>query len=265
MTKPTKWDDLSPRVTSGVALAIVGLGLIWAGGMAMTALVAVAAGLMIWELVRLVARDREREAVVLGLISGLLLGLVLVNRVADPLLFPLLGLPALAAMVRARQDRMIAGCYALAIMVAAYGAAAFRGGYGLAFFLWLVLVVISSDLLGYFGGRVFGGPKFWPAVSPKKTWSGTLAGWVGAAAIGAVFTLAYGAPAWLAAFSVIVAFAAQMGDIAESAIKRRSGVKDSSAILPGHGGLLDRFDGMIGAIVFVILWGVALPIPAIGG
>ncbi|MCB2128799.1 MAG: phosphatidate cytidylyltransferase [Rhodobacteraceae bacterium] len=265
MNKAAKWEDLGPRAASGVGLAIVGLGLIWAGGMALTALVAVAAGLMIWELVRLVAKDREREAIILGAISGLLLGLILMNRVADPLLFPLLGLPALAAMVRARQDRLIAGCYAMAIMVAAYGAAAFRGGYGLTFFLWLVLVVISSDLLGYFGGRIFGGPKFWPAISPKKTWSGTLAGWVGAAIVGAVFTLVFGAPAWLAAFSVVVAFAAQMGDIAESAIKRRSGVKDSSAILPGHGGLLDRFDGMIGAIVFVILWGIALPVPAIGG
>ena len=85
------------------------------------------------------------------------------------------------------------------------------------------------------------------------------------ALLAAFFVLWAGAPAWLIGFSVIVAFASQLGDIAESAIKRRTGVKDSSNILPGHGGVLDRFDGLIGAVTLLVLWGFVLPLPGFGG
>jgi phosphatidate cytidylyltransferase len=93
--------------------------------------------------------------------------------------------------------------------------------------------VIASDVLGYFAGRILGGPKFWPRVSPKKTWSGTVAGWVGAAGVGlgsGPRGLGSAALVWV---SPLVAFAGQMGDIAESAIKRRAGVKDSLEPDPG--------------------------------
>jgi phosphatidate cytidylyltransferase len=114
---------------------------------------------------------------------------------------------------------------------------------------------------GYFAGRSLGGPKFWPAVSPKKTWSGTVAGWIGAAMVGLGFVLA-GHGGWaLVLLSPVVAFAGQMGDVVESWLKRRAGVKDSSHLIPGHGGLLDRFDALIGATVVVMLIGLVFPLP----
>jgi phosphatidate cytidylyltransferase len=124
-----------------------------------------------------------------------------------------------------------------------------------------------SDVAGYFAGRMLGGPKFWPRVSPKKTWSGTIAGWIGAALVGAIWA------AWLDAgwetigISVALAMMAQMGDIAESAVKRKVGVKDSSNLLPGHGGLFDRFDAMLGAaLMLLVIESISEfpPVPGVG-
>jgi phosphatidate cytidylyltransferase len=106
---------------------------------------------------------------------------------------------------------------------------------------------------GYFAGRILGGPKFWPKVSPKKTWSGTIAGWVGAALVGLAFWAAGLGEAALIWVSPLVGFAGQMGDIAESAIKRRAGVKDSSNLIPGHGGLMDRFDALAFAAILAVI------------
>jgi phosphatidate cytidylyltransferase len=133
--------------------------------------------------------------------------------------------------------------------------------------LWFLFVVWATDSWAMIAGRVFKGPLLAPRISPKKTWSGTVAGWVGAALVGLGFAIAYRQPVvTLVLFSALTAFAAQMGDIAESAIKRRAGVKDSSNLIPGHGGLLDRFDALIGASVFVLLWGLLrLPLPIFAG
>jgi phosphatidate cytidylyltransferase len=127
--------------------------------------------------------------------------------------------------------------------------------------LWLIVVVVVTDVLGYFAGRMIGGPKFWPAVSPKKTWSGTIFGWIGAALVGVIFVIYTGASFELVGISIAVAMASQMGDIAESAVKRMMGVKDSSTLIPGHGGVLDRFDGMLGATVFLLLVGQFIGFP----
>jgi phosphatidate cytidylyltransferase len=102
-----------------------------------------------------------------------------------------------------------------------------------------------SDVGGYVAGRIIGGVKFWPSISPKKTWSGTIAGWILTALLG-FFLVQSSGEEWMVAVAVAVAFGAQLGDIAESWIKRRVGVKDSSNLIPGHGGFLDRFDGFIG-------------------
>jgi phosphatidate cytidylyltransferase len=141
-------------------------------------------------------------------------------------------------------------------MVAGYGLVEFREEAGTTGILWLVTVVVMSDVAGYFAGRMIGGPKFWPKVSPKKTWSGTVAGWIGAVLVGLGFVLA-GMGGWaLLVLSPLVAFAGLLGDGAESWIKRRAGVKDSSHLIPGHGGLLDRFDALIGATVLVMVLGL---------
>jgi phosphatidate cytidylyltransferase len=113
--------------------------------------------------------------------------------------------------------------------------------------MWLVLVVVVTDVVGYFAGRAIGGPKFWPRVSPKKTWSGTVAGWAVAVAVALLFMPLLAAGPGLIVASVLIAMAGQAGDIAQSAIKRHAGVKDSSNLIPGHGGVMDRFDALVAA------------------
>ena len=165
--------------------------------------------------------------------------------------------------VQSGQVRRGAVPYALVILLACLSLILLELRYGITPILWLVCVVVASDVAGYFAGRAFGGPKFWPAISPKKTWSGTVAGWVGAALVGLGFMLA-GQGGWaLVVLSPFVAFAGQMGDIAESWFKRRAGVKDSSNLIPGHGGFLDRFDALIFAAV--VVGGIALLAPGVLG
>ncbi|MGM0586484.1 MAG: phosphatidate cytidylyltransferase [Pseudomonadota bacterium] len=121
--------------------------------------------------------------------------------------------------------------------------------YGWEALLWVALTVAATDVGGYFFGRMLGGPRLWPAVSPGKTWSGFLGG-VGLATLtGALFSAAT-TDTWaheVAIVSALMAAVAQGGDLGESALKRRAGVKDSSRLIPGHGGLLDRLDGLLAA------------------
>ena len=162
--------------------------------------------------------------------------------------------PVIGAFLVARGRWIFAG-YGLALAAAIFWFLTTRGD-GIIGLLWVVLIVVASDILGYFAGRILGGPKFWPRVSPKKTWSGTIAGWIGAGFVGAAFA-GYGfegplgGGASVTVLSVLAAFAGQMGDITESAIKRFAGIKDSSNLIPGHGGLLDRFDALTGAALFL--------------
>ncbi|MCV2870082.1 phosphatidate cytidylyltransferase [Defluviimonas sp. WL0002] len=263
MSGGAKWDDLAPRLLAGLAMAVVGVADVVAGGIWIEALSIAVTGLMIWELAAMTAPDRPGEARLLGMIAALCLAGILWNHA--PFAIALALVPPGIGALRPRRDRAVFFLYGFAVMMTGYGFVAFRGGLGLSFLLWVVAVVVASDVLGYFGGRIIGGAKFWPRVSPKKTWSGTVSGWIGAALVGAAFSAFVGAPSWLFALSALVAFAAQMGDIAESAIKRRAGVKDSSHLIPGHGGVLDRFDGLIGAVLFLILMGFVLPLPVIGG
>lgn len=124
---------------------------------------------------------------------------------------------------------------------------------------WLMIVTWSTDIFAYFAGRGIGGPKLAPRISPNKTWAGLAGGVVGAAVLGwlAARLLNLGAP-WLyvgAAMGVI----AQAGDLYESWLKRRAGIKDSGTILPGHGGVLDRLDGLLPVIVATLLLLIAGP------
>lgn len=259
-----KWSDLRTRLMSGAVVLVIGLAAVWCGGLALQLLAVAVAGLAIWELTRLTDPQPPQRPVLIGVLAAGVMALVLYLHWPTWLLALLL--PSALGQIGPRRDRLIYAVYAFLILLAVYGFVAFRQGYGLPFTLWLLGVVIASDVMGYFGGRMIGGPKFWPRLSPKKTWSGTIAGWVGAGLVGLIFALLYKQPFSLILLSALTAFAAQMGDIAESAIKRRAGVKDSSNLIPGHGGILDRFDALIGAAVFVLLWGVVqLPLPIFEG
>lgn len=262
MSEPSKWSDLAPRLASGVAMAVGGLALVWLGGPWFATLATVAGALMVWELAAMTDRARRDEAVVVGAGAAMILGAVCLTR--DPWLWPLLLMPSLYGLLRPKRPmRLVFAVYAALIMLACYGLVAFRETFGPLWLMWLILVVVVTDIAGYFAGRLIGGPKFWPRVSPKKTWSGTVAGWLGAAAVGAVFLRFSTAGIDLLWISALLAFASQMGDVAESAIKRRCGVKDSSNLIPGHGGLMDRFDGLLGAALFMLLVALLTDVPSV--
>ncbi|MFG1344702.1 phosphatidate cytidylyltransferase [Xanthobacter autotrophicus DSM 431] len=136
---------------------------------------------------------------------------------------------------------------------------------GLIAVLFLCAVVWATDIFAYFTGRALGGPKLWPRVSPNKTWSGaiggTLAGIIAGVGVGAFAALPSLVP--LAGLALLLSIVSQAGDLAESAVKRRAGVKDASRLIPGHGGLLDRLDGFAAASLVaagvVFLRGAAEP------
>jgi phosphatidate cytidylyltransferase len=121
--------------------------------------------------------------------------------------------------------------------------------------LWVVAVVWATDIGAYFLGKLAGGVKLAPRISPGKTWSGLIGGMCWAAVASAAMGLAFeqGATFGLAAIGVVLAIVAQMGDLLESAAKRDAGVKDSGHLIPGHGGLLDRIDGLVAVLVAVAL------------
>jgi phosphatidate cytidylyltransferase len=269
----SRWADLRPRMLSALVMASVGAVEIWLGGWTFSALVVALTSLMLWELGAMTRpapladmrsqRPRRapqgRSAAVLGLLGGACLIITLLS----PREFSaaLLLVPALAFALTPRRDRRLAALWAAAAMIAGYGLIALRNDAGTAAIVWIVSVVVASDVMGYFAGRTLGGPKFWPAISPKKTWSGTVAGWLGAMGVGFGFWAFGYAPLGIVILSPLVSFAGQMGDIAESWIKRRTGVKDSSLLIPGHGGFMDRFDAMVGAVVLVMLLSLVVPLP----
>lgn len=261
---PGRWADLAPRLASAVVLAVVGAVHVWLGGLAFLALIAALTGLMLWELARMTGRGGPSWLpLALGLAGALALGIDEgVPAMPAWLLFPPL---ALAAALTPRIFPVVSGLMALAMLAAGHGLFVIRDEAGTGVLLWVLAVVIVSDVAGYFAGRVLGGPKFWPAISPKKTWSGTVAGWVGAVLVGLAFW-ASGHGAWfLPLLSPFVGFAGQMGDIGESWIKRRADVKDSSHLIPGHGGVMDRFDALTGAVLLVMALQPLVPLAHLAG
>jgi len=240
------WSDLRARTISGVVLAAIALFAVVWGGTPYLFFVALCCGLMIWEL--------SQIAVAKPIVSGILGALSAFGFVASGLIGAV-GVVAVfcavpvALLLSASRERLRVALHAVLVLGAGVSLLVLRGELGLIWLLWMIFVVISTDIAGYFVGRMVGGPKFWPAISPKKTWSGIVGGWVAAGVVGGLFDLRLVGP--LVLLSVVLSFASQMGDIAESALKRRFGVKDSSNLIPGHGGFLDRFDALIAAAALV--------------
>jgi phosphatidate cytidylyltransferase len=117
--------------------------------------------------------------------------------------------------------------------------------------IWLISIVIATDIAAYFAGRALRGPKLAPRVSPGKTWSGAAGGLAGAVAVGLGLGLALelARPLVLVAAALVFSLISQLGDLVESGLKRAFSVKDASGILPGHGGMMDRVDGIVAALV----------------
>lgn len=245
-----RWADLGPRAASAAVMIVLGTAAVVAGGVWFQMLAVFVTAVMVWELWTMVEPRRPTAGMLLAaLVASVLSGAFATHGLWQVLLFlpaPLIGAAA------ARQARPTFFAFALAIQVAGWGLVTFRAEHGFFWLLWLIGVVVATDILGYFAGRLIGGPKFWPRVSPKKTWAGTVAGWAGAALVGLAFREAGDAGFRLVLLSVFLSIASQWGDIAESALKRSVGVKDSSALIPGHGGLFDRFDALLGASIFML-------------
>ncbi len=254
-----KFADLRTRLLSAVAVAAAALLCIWLGGVFIAVLAAIAAGLMMAEWRTITAQTLE-EPVRAGAIYVFAVAWV-------PLIYPVQGwgiaVFGLAAMTLygavqdIRRGHRGAGAWAslgaFYIGIAALAFVALRGvePYGFLSILWAALVVIGADVGGYFAGRVIGGPKLWPAISPKKTWAGLGGGIVLAFLLGGLFSWGTTGTYFyqVCAVSVVAALLAQGGDLAESALKRHFGVKDAGSLIPGHGGVLDRLDGHMVAVL----------------
>jgi phosphatidate cytidylyltransferase len=167
-----------------------------------------------------------------------------------------IGLVAVGLMTTERRNWTAAGfLYAAAAEIASVllRLDAVKGFVALVFVL---LIVWVTDSGGYFAGRGIGGPKLWPRVSPKKTWAGAIGGFAASLAVAGIFAAAdLGKTGPLLMISGLLSVVSQLGDLFESAVKRRFGVKDSSQIIPGHGGLLDRLDGFVAAVAVAALFG----------
>lgn len=253
-----KWGDLAPRLTTSVFLIGIGVITIYLGGVWFAGLVALAIGLIGWELSGMALASRPK---LIGVVAGLCcLGVL---WLPDGWGLPLIIVPVIVAQPSLRRAHLSHAIFLTLSILAGYGLVDLRGEASPNWLVWLIMIVAVTDIFGYFAGRMIGGPKFWPRVSPKKTWSGTVAGWVGALCVGLV-ALTFGSVGpEILAISVAVSMASQLGDVAESAMKRHVGVKDSSNLLPGHGGVFDRFDGVLGASVFLLLVAQIIDFPPV--
>lgn len=244
------------RIAAAAVLIPLAIGAAYAGGWLWFALVLVAAiGLYIeWLTVVGVRKPLVMAAGSVALFgAAIYLGL---GQISSFYILCAAGLAVAALFVsRHRGWAALGGCYAAAALVASI---AVRNDsiWGFTALMFIFLIVWVTDIGGYVAGRGIGGPRLWPRVSPKKTWAGAIGGFVASLAVAAGFAAVdLGRVIPLLALAAGLSIASQLGDLFESAVKRRFGVKDSSHIIPGHGGLLDRLDGFVAAVALAALIG----------
>jgi phosphatidate cytidylyltransferase len=249
--------NLMLRIAAALVLAPLGIALAYAGGWWWAALVTLAAIGLFVEWLSVVGVLHERRVMAAGVAALATSGLCLALTMIDASLVLLaLGLMAVALLSAGSRRWCTAGfLYAAAAQLASI-VVRLDPSHGLAALVLVLLVVWGSDIGGYFAGRGIGGPKLWPRVSPNKTWAGAIGGFVASLLVGLAFSLVgFGKAVPLLVLAAILSIAAQFGDLFESAVKRHFGVKDSSHIIPGHGGILDRLDGFVAAIVLAAIIG----------
>jgi phosphatidate cytidylyltransferase len=249
--------NLMTRVIVAMVLAPAAIAIAYAGGWIWTALVTLAAIGLYVEWLMIVGAGRKTGVVASGVIALAIAGFCLaLGRIDASLVASVLGLVAVALLSPERRSWIATGFF--------YAAAAEIGSvlvrldqaWGFVALMLILLVVWVTDIGGYFAGRGIGGPKLWPRVSPKKTWAGAVGGFAASLVVAEAF-VAFGlgdtGPTLL--LGAVLSIASQLGDLFESAVKRRFGVKDSSHVIPGHGGLLDRLDGYVAAVVLAAIFG----------
>jgi phosphatidate cytidylyltransferase len=284
--------ELGKRVASALVGAPIALACIWYGDAALATLLAALAGAGAWEFYRMAALTGGAPLARTGIALAALLPLAAhahVLRLGTPSpaagLLVVLALLAVAAWRRGVSGKPLLAV-ATTVLGVVYAGAPIAYGYLLRYFDWTVgraagaavlllpvLCTWASDIGAYFAGRAIGGPKLIPAVSPGKTIAGAVGGLAASAALAAAYApyvlrpvaqLGF-APGRALLFGALVSVAAQLGDLVESLLKRDAGVKDSSRLIPGHGGVLDRVDSLLFVlpVSYVVLR--ALLIPAFGG
>jgi phosphatidate cytidylyltransferase len=249
--------NLLIRVVAALVLAPLAIAIAYAGGWLWTGLVTFAAIGLYVEWLTVVGTARQARVVVSGGVMLALSGLCLASgRIDASLVVLALGLFGVALLSPERRGWIATGfVYAAAAEIASV-LVRLDLSKGFAALILILLVVWVTDIGGYFAGRGIGGPKLWPRVSPKKTWSGAIGGFAASLVIAlgfAAFGLGKTGPLLL--LGALLSIVSQLGDLFESAVKRRFGVKDSSHIIPGHGGLLDRLDGFVAAVVMAAIFG----------
>lgn len=256
---------LATRIVVGVLLIAVAIAAVWAGGIAFTALVSLAVLLMFaeWSVMHGVSRGLRLAG--LAVLAG-----TCALAVYGPALQAVIALAAGAGLVGlfARSlDRTRAFWVASGVLYCGLPGVSLlwlRGlPNGLMVTIAVLVVVWATDIAAFFAGRAIGGPKLAPSISPNKTWAGAVGGVVGAMATALIagFALHWqysrAMPAALVALAGGLAVLAVLGDLFESWLKRRAGVKDSGTLLPGHGGVLDRLDGLVPVAVtaaMIVAW-----------
>jgi phosphatidate cytidylyltransferase len=248
------------RIASAAVLAPLAIAAAWLGDWPFTLFWCLAATAVWWEWIGLVEPTGRNVLLATG-VCALVLQAILFETDHLSIAIMIVALGVLAGIVMAgKQALAVAGgvVYASALLMAA---AILRSDMKLGFaaIVFLYAVVWGSDIGGYFAGRAFGGPKLAPAISPKKTWSGAIGGTAvavaAAIAIAALFSI--GNLPMIAVVGLVLSVASQCGDLFESWLKRRFDAKDASGLIPGHGGVMDRLDGFIFAVVAAALIGVA--------
>src|SRR5215207_6124138 len=245
------------RIAVAAVLIPLAVAIAYAGGWLWTALVTLAAVGLLVEWLAIVGLAGATRVTVAGVAALAVAGLCFaIGRLDAALIVLAVGFLAVASIAPERRNWAGAGFL--------YAAAAEIGSVlvrldpvkGFAALMFVLLIVWVTDSGGYFAGRGIGGPKLWPRVSPKKTWAGAIGGFVASLAVAAIFAaVGFGKSGYLMMIGGALSVVSQLGDLFESAVKRRFGVKDSSQIIPGHGGLLDRLDGFVAAIVVAAILG----------
>ncbi|HUO01051.1 MAG TPA: phosphatidate cytidylyltransferase [Bradyrhizobium sp.] len=250
--------NLVLRITAALVLAPAAILIAYLGGWIWAVLVTLAAVGLYAEWLSIVGMAGQWQIVAPGVIALIMIGWWLGQAHFAALLVTLaLGLLVVGVLAPGRRIWAAAGFFYAAVAEIAAILMRMDPGHGLPALILILFVVWATDIGGYIAGRSIGGPKLWPRVSPNKTWAGAIGGFAASLVVAsgfAAFKVAGTGP--LLTLGALLSIAAQFGDLFESAVKRRFGVKDSGRIIPGHGGLLDRLDGFVAAIVLAAIFGL---------
>jgi phosphatidate cytidylyltransferase len=246
--------ELGKRIISGIAIGVIALAMTAWSVTTFAVLMFVIGAAMTWEWGRMV-RGTMPDAGMIVQILAVFLAAVLsaTDRAGLGIAATVIGAIAVAALAFGAGRAQLSGVGVLYAALPVVALGWLRGDEPLGFHatLFVLVSVIVTDVGAYASGRTIGGPRLWPRVSPNKTWSGLIGGVAAAAVAGALFSwiLGTGSPRWLASLGFFLGLIAQGGDLAESALKRHFGIKDSSDLIPGHGGVMDRMDGIVTASI----------------